>query len=172
MSPVQRANLIEHLALEDHELEAYLDSRSPQDFLYFPSFGAAYVAYVRKLRDMGVDTKIDLLADDAPEMGVTYVRKDPEFHPLPSGHIDCRLTMTLPVNQARWLSGLIHRLPDMYPNSKEKQDIGWHVAQRLLDVMKLDTKRHGGIGGAMSKEDFNDFRSTTAPASPTGGPLG
>lgn len=166
MTPAQKTALVDALGIEDEvELAKYLDTMEPQSFISIPRFGMAYVQYVRELRGYNVKTKIDVLdpsSDLEDVLCPPYIRESPLFQPLSDGRVDCRLTFTLPQHQARWLEGLIVRLPEMYPNEPKLQDIGWHLAQQLLILMKSDTKRHGAMGanasGTMTPEELKNIQ--------------
>jgi len=133
--------------------ERILDEMNPEDFLSLKHFSLGFTKQVREIRGSYVNPVRNLLdEDDDGDMAVAppYIRLSPEFHPLDSGLVDVRLTMTLPPAQARWLEGLTHRLKDMYPGDEEKHDIGYHVRGQLAELMKLDTQRHGPLGSGMS----------------------
>lgn len=166
MTPAQKTSLIDSVGIsEDNELEPYLDSLEAVQFMKLPQFGMAYVKYVRELRGHHVDPVKDLLdpnADLKEVLAPEYHREPPLFQPLSDGRYDCRITVTLPPHQARWLEGLMVRLPEMYPKNPEMQDLGWHMGQVLLQLMKQDTERHGRMGenaaGTMSASEFRSMR--------------
>ena len=127
--------------------EEILDGLPPEKFMSFKNFGPKYILYVRELRELpSVEVTRNMLdPEDSGEGTSEYERRGPEFHALSSGSYDVRLTMAFSAPQARWLERLVHRLPDMYPGDPEKQDLGFHISGSIMELMRLDTERHGAM---------------------------
>ena len=167
MTVQQKEKLIE-LGIDQ---EWVLDGLKPHEFDSIKGFGPGYVKYIRELRGIMVDPRRDLLNPDedvSDIMGPEYTRQGPEFHPLESGMVDVRITLTLPPHQARWLEKKHVELVAMYPDDLDNQNLGPAVVPWVAEVMKADTGRHGSLSGdsgngTMSKSQLDSLRGGIRP---------
>ena len=158
MNVRQKEKLLELALAEEWILEGF----SPHEFGTLKGFGPKYVDYVRELRGISVNPVIDLLdpeTDSDEFCEPAYVREPATFHSLESGMVDVRVTLALTPVQARWLEGLLQRLPQMHPGQEERHNLGFVINPMLMDVMKSDNNRHGALPsesgqGTMTKADF------------------
>lgn len=148
MTASQKETLI---GLQMAEVDS-LDALSPDEFGTFPGFGEAYVGYVKKLRDIFVDDKTDLLQE------MTYTPRPDSFHPIDTGQVAVELTLILNSTCARWLEGLTPRLPGMFPGQPERHNLSAVVAPILLDIMRNDQNRHKDMGTVQGAEAVAKLR--------------
>ena len=149
------------------EYEWILDGFTPREFKKYPGFGVEYVKYIRELRGININPVRNLLDEEEESSDITappYERQRDTYHPLESGLVDVRVTLTLSAHQARWLDGLALRLPKMYPNNPEYWNLGFMVAPWIMKAAELDSGRKGTMAGSegvgtMSKAQLAQFRS-------------
>lgn len=151
------------------DTEVKLDSVSPRGFLRYAGFGTGYVDYVRDLRGLEVVSEVRSLLDPGTDTSdITeppYEKQAMTYHPLEDGSVDVRMTVNLSASTARWLEDLVRRLPEMYRNDPPKQDIGFHLSQKLLETLRLDKERHGDLSngemGTMPRKSFEGMKGAS-----------
>ncbi len=163
MSKKQKESLLDDTGLPEIEIETLLDTMRPEGIRKFRNFGNAYVDEMRRVHGLPVVSDRTSLLD--PEVSTddltaeVYKRQPTTYHPQDDGSVDVRITLSLTPNVARWLEGLELRLPEMYALEPTKQNISYHVGQRLLETMRIDSERHGSLGegaaGTLSRSEHN-----------------
>lgn len=166
MSKKQKESLLDDTGLPEIEIEKLLDTMRPEGIRKFRNFGNSYVDEMRRVHGLPVvSDRTSLLDPDVSTDDLTaevYKRQPTTYHPQDDGSVDVRVTLSLTPNVARWLEGLELRLPEMYPHEPTKHDISYHVGQRLLETMRIDSERHGSLGegaaGTLSRTEYNAMR--------------
>jgi len=165
MNKRQKETLLE-MGLSEIEIEKMLDTMRPEGIRKFHNFGEGYVDEMRRVHGLPVVREhLSLLDPEQPLEGITaeaYRKQPTTYHPQESGSVDVRITLSLSARVAQWMEGLELRLPDMYPHEPEKRELSYHVGQRLLETMRIDSERHGSLSdggtGTMSRQDFDAMR--------------
>ena len=154
------------MGLSEVDVEIMLDNMRPEGIRKFHNFGEGYVDEMRRVHGLPVVKEhLSLLDPEQPLEGITaesYRKQPTTYHPQDDGSVDVRITLSLSARVAQWLEGLELRLPDMYPQEPDKHEISYHVGQRLLETMRIDSERHGSLGegasGTLTRTEFNAMR--------------